>query len=65
MIRPIIPETAIAHAFLKALIEWAQRADRSERRIALPSGAVDGDELRQVVVALVCARATRDAGARS
>ena len=54
--RPIVPETALADAFLRALIAWAPRGAR-DRRIALPAGTFDPDELRPVVVALVCARA--------
>jgi hypothetical protein len=49
-------ETAFGAAFLRALLIWARREGRSSKRIALPSTVVDADELRQVIVALVCAR---------
>jgi hypothetical protein len=51
-----MPNTALAHAFLRdAILVWARRQSGGER-LALPSGRVDGDELRRVITALVCAR---------
>jgi hypothetical protein len=52
---PSKPETAMASAFLTALLRWAERANRSGP-IALPAGyIVDPAELLQVVTALKCA----------
>jgi hypothetical protein len=42
-------------AFLKALLHWAQLQTRAEP-IAVPAGVVDPNELRQVLVNLLCAR---------
>lgn len=57
-LRPPMPDTALAHAFLAALLRWAQR-QAGAKRVMLPAGAVDADELRKVVVALVCASTTK------
>jgi hypothetical protein len=56
--RSAMPRTALADAFLAVLLRWVQRQTRAES-ITLPVGAVDPLELRQVVVALVCARNER------
>ena len=48
-------ETAFKAAFLSALILWAKRETRSGP-ITLPSGSVDANELRKVVIALLSAR---------
>jgi len=50
------PDTQMAHAFLRALLVWAARRCHGAGLIALPSGRVDADELKQCVVALCCAR---------
>lgn len=52
---PIVPNTAIAAAFLRALVRLAY-GKRRDRRMALPSGVADESELARVIVALVCAR---------
>jgi len=55
--------TAMASAFLKALLIWAERANRSGP-IALPAGmVVEADELRRVVCAVVCAGRDRQRAA--
>jgi hypothetical protein len=54
--RPAMPQTALAHAFLQALLNWARRQNHGAALIALPSGKVDGDDLMVVITALVCAR---------
>jgi hypothetical protein len=51
-----MPDTIMASAFLIAVLQWAQRQRRGSKRMTIPSGVVDADELRQVVVALTCAR---------
>ena len=56
--RPIMPQTALAATFLRALLRWAQRHSRGGP-IALASGRVDGDELHRVVVTVVCATQER------
>ena len=53
--RSPMPSTALAHAFLRALVAWAERRS-TEGRVTLPAGAVDADELVHVVVALLHAR---------
>lgn len=50
---PIRLETAMAHAFLIALLRWAERANR-RGKVAIPSGLVKASELVKVVVALKC-----------
>ena len=60
--RPAMPRTAFADAFLRALLIWAARQTRGGP-IALPTGRVDGDELRRVVIALVCSRGERERAA--
>lgn len=50
-----MPDTVMAHAFVRAIFQWAERQNPG-RRVTLPSGSVDGDELRQVVCALACSR---------
>jgi len=52
-----VPDTAMACAFLLAVINWAE--PNLTKRVALPTGAVDANELRQVVMALICARGER------
>jgi len=52
------PDTIMAHAFLRALLAWCARQTRSGP-VAIPTGAVDPVELRQVLVALVCAQGQR------
>jgi hypothetical protein len=47
---------AMQTAFLEALLRWAIREAHGAQLIALPSGRVDGNELRQAIIALVCAR---------
>jgi hypothetical protein len=55
MRRFIEQETAMRAAFLRALLRWAERANRSGP-IVLPTGmVVDPDELLRVVVGLKCA----------
>src|SRR5271166_2104443 len=54
-VRPIMPDTLMAHAFMLALIRLARRG-QSGRPVALPSGVVDPGELARVVSALVRAR---------
>jgi hypothetical protein len=54
--RPAMPQTALAYAFLQALLTWARRQSHGAALITLPAGRVGSDELLQVVVALVCAR---------
>jgi hypothetical protein len=54
-----MPDTALAHAFIRAVMAWARRHVGAER-VALPSGVVDAVELRQVVVALVCAQSWKE-----
>lgn len=65
--RSQLPDTALAHAFLRALVAWAERRS-AEGRVMLPAGAVDADELVHVVVALLHARSNSklraDHGAR-
>lgn len=53
-----MPSTAMARAFLVAICEWAARESHT-RRVTLPTGNVDADELRKVVVALTCARGAK------
>jgi hypothetical protein len=55
-----MPDTIMAHAFLAALLALAQRKT-CDKRVALPSGNVDYNELRQVICALLRARAERSA----
>ena len=50
-----MPHTAMASAFLTAVLQWAVR-QAHVKQVALPSGQVDADELRKVIVALACAR---------
>ena len=52
-----MPDTVMARAFLNAVINWAE--NNLSKRVALPTGAVDADELRQVILALVRARSER------
>jgi len=51
-------------AFLAGLLDWARRETRSESIPPLPVGKVDPSELRQVVCALVRARAEQRREAR-
>ena len=50
-----MPQTALAHAFLRALLSWARRQNRGAELIALPAGRVDADDLTVVIAALICA----------
>ena len=52
--RPPMPETALAAAFLTALVNWARR--EAHGSVALPNGRVDREELARVIVALLRAR---------
>lgn len=52
--REAMPDTVMARAFLAAVMAWAGRESHA-RRATLPTGAVDADELRRVVIALACA----------
>ncbi len=49
-----IPETAMAFAFIKAARESGAR-----REMVIPTGAVDAQELKRVVIALACARESK------
>ncbi len=57
--RSPMPDTVMAAAFVRALVAWARRHAGAER-VALPSGRVDAVELRQVVIALVCAQSWKE-----
>jgi len=50
-----MPNTALAHAFLDAILHWAER-QAGIGRVAIPTGSVDAGELRQVIFALLMAR---------
>jgi hypothetical protein len=50
-----MPDTVMAAAFLAGVVRWAAQQSHT-KRVALPGGQVDADELRRVVVALTCAR---------
>jgi hypothetical protein len=50
--------TPMQSAFLAGLLDWAQR-ETGDELIAIPTGVVDPAELRQVIVALKCARDER------
>lgn len=54
------PDTAMAFAFVRAVYEWASRHSGVGRRMVIPSGEVDADELKKVIVALACARIERE-----
>jgi hypothetical protein len=54
----LVPDTAFAHAFILAICEWASR-QCGTRRVAIPTGTVDADELRRVVLALMAAKADK------
>ena len=54
------PNTAFAHAFIVAVYDWAARHSGIGRRMVVPSGVVDGEELKQVILALACARTERE-----
>jgi len=54
--REPMPSTALADAFLRALMRLVgRRGDRQQ--VTLPSGNVDADELHKVIMALLHARA--------
>jgi hypothetical protein len=57
-----VPNTAFAHAFVVAIREWAARQSGFQRRMIIPTGNVEAEELRRVVLALMAAKA--DANAR-
>jgi hypothetical protein len=54
--RPIMPPTLMAYRFLEAVCRPAARQCGS-REVVLPSGRVDSNELKKVVLALAIARA--------
>jgi hypothetical protein len=56
--REAMPYTVMARAFLDACLAWAARQSGA-KTVALPTGRVDADELRQVIVALTRARGGR------
>ena len=48
-----LPDTPMAHAFLRALRNWlSRRSDKSSRQIAIPTGVVSDAELAQVLLAI-------------
>jgi hypothetical protein len=53
------PNTAMASAFLKALMHWASRRANDETKIVVPTGVVTSEELRRVVCALIAITAKR------
>jgi len=53
-----MPDTVMARAFLDGVIRWAER-QAGVGRVAIPTGQVSSEELRQVVLALACARRTK------
>jgi hypothetical protein len=53
------PRTVMANAFLEALRKWvASHASDDNTQIVIPTGIVTIDELRQVICALLAARAS-------
>jgi hypothetical protein len=55
-----LPNTAMCFAFVRAVYEWAARSSGVQRRMVIPTGEVDADELRRVVLALMAAKADAD-----
>lgn len=55
-----MPDTVMASAFLVGVMRWAAKQSHT-KRLVLPTGAVDADELRKVLVALTCARGALNA----
>ena len=53
--REPVPSTALVHAFLRALVAWAERRSAGGR-VTLPAGAVDAAELARVILALLSAQ---------
>jgi hypothetical protein len=53
-----LPKTALAAAFMRALIVWCARHPDTETTISIPSGTVTTTELRQVIVALLATKRT-------
>jgi len=53
-----MPDTALAHAFVVAVYAWAARHSGVGRRMIIPSGVVDGEELKRVILALTSAGRT-------
>ncbi|MGO9419400.1 hypothetical protein [Roseiarcus sp.] len=47
-----VPNTAMSYAFIRAVCRWASRASGSQQRMTIPSGEVDAEELKRVVLAL-------------
>ena len=47
-----LPDTAMAAAFLGALMRWAKRRPNTDAKIAIPTGTVTAGELVRVVRAL-------------
>lgn len=50
--RQAVPDTVMAHAFLRALMRWAKRRPNTDAWIAIPTGTVTAGELARVVCAL-------------
>jgi hypothetical protein len=50
------------HAFLRALLAWARHETHGTQLIVIPAGRVDPEELRAVMIGLLCARFQRERG---
>jgi hypothetical protein len=57
-----IPDTAMCFAFIRAVYAWAARHSGAGRRMVIPTGEVDGEELKRVVLALTAARNEESGG---